>query len=147
MEHDYVYLIVGSFWILAFLIGSYISKKDIIKHTNAKAVLDRLISLSGQKVLALEQTEIALIKSRFSKGTITKEQLPSILLGVKELAISTIKRDATAQGIWNDAVNICGSPESVELWLKDLIESQVAQIPSSGLKSAIVIVENKEEKV
>jgi len=105
-----------------------------IKNAYAKGILDRLITLAGQKVLALENTEIEFLKQEVAAGRVTKEQLPALLKGVKDRAMELIKADANAQGIWKIALQIfLGDTSALSNWLGGVVESHVAQLPASGL--------------
>lgn len=105
-----------------------------IKNAYAKGILDRLITLAGQKVLALENTEIEFLKQEVAAGRITKDQLPALLKGIKDKAMELIKADANAQGIWKIALQIfLGDTSALSNWLGGVVESHVAQLPSSGL--------------
>lgn len=110
-----------------------------LKNTYVQGILNRIITLGGQKVLMLENTEIQAIKAQAAAGKITPDQLPSLLQAVKVKAINSVKEDASAQGIWGSATSVFGGNETALLkWLGDAIESQVAQLPSSGLQTVSI---------
>ena len=109
-----------------------------IKNDYTRGVLNSMIALAGQKVLALENTEIVYIKQQLAAGKITKDQLPTLLKGVKERAMAQIKADATATGVFKDATNVfMGNESALTTWLSDVVESQVAQLPSIGLGAPV----------
>ena len=104
-----------------------------VKNSYEQGVLQRAIALAGQKVLALENTEVAYVQSQLASGAITKDQLPALMAGIKQRAIDAVKADATAQGIWDILVKIfLGNSTSLTNWLGDVIESHVAQLPSTS---------------
>jgi len=105
-----------------------------VKNAAAAGVLNRFIALAGQKVLALENTEVSYLKEQLESGKITKDQLPTLMAGVKQRALDAVKADATAQGLWKDGLSVfLGSDNSLTNWLGDVIESHVAQLPTSNL--------------
>lgn len=110
-----------------------------VKSAYAQGVLNRLIALAGQKVLALENTEVAYLQQQLSSGTITPSQLPALLAGVKQKAVDAVKADAAAQGLWSMALGVfLGDNAGLNNWLGDVIESHVAQLPSATSSSAKV---------
>jgi hypothetical protein len=110
-----------------------------IKNSTMRNVLDHVITLAGQKVLALEQTEVAFIQQQLKDGKISKDQLPALMAGVKQKAIDSVKVDLTAQGLMKDVEGIFGgSPSSMTKWLGDVVESHVSQLPSTGLGTPAV---------
>jgi hypothetical protein len=120
-----------------FLIDLARHKASTLKNTYVKSVLDQIIALAGQKVLALENTEIQYLKAQAAAGNITSAELPALLAGIKNTAIQSIKADASAQELWTAALAIFGGNEAALIkWISDLIESHVAQLPPSGLQTS-----------
>lgn len=104
-----------------------------------QGVMQRLIALAGQKVLMLEQTEVAYLKQQLASGNITQAQLPGLLMGIKDHAVAAVLADAKAHGLWAQADKVFnGDGASLDKWLADVIESQVAQLPKAGLNAAII---------
>lgn len=102
-----------------------------------QGVLQRLIALAGQKVLMLEQTEVQYLKQQLAAGQISSAQLPGLLMGIKDEAVKAVLQDAKAHGLWAQADKIFnGDGASLDKWLADVIESQVAQLPKTSLGSA-----------
>ncbi len=104
-----------------------------MKNVGMRNLLDHAITLAGQKVLALEQTEVAYLQQQVASGAITKAQLPALLAGVKQKAMDSVKSDLTAQGLLQDVMALFGGSDgSFTKWLGDVVESHVAQLPPSG---------------
>jgi hypothetical protein len=111
----------------------------MVKNNYVKGILDRLITLAGQKVLMIEQTEIDFLKKQALAGKVSKDQLPTLLAGAKQAALDAVKTDASAQGLWESALKIFGTNETaMQKWLADVVESQVNQLPPSGLQTGSV---------
>lgn len=109
-----------------------------VQNAYAAGVLNRLISLAGQKVLALENTEVAYLREQLSSGTITTAQLPTLMAGVKQRAIDAVKADANSQGLWKIALSVfLGSDSALTNWLGDVVESHVAQLSSNPTNSKV----------
>ena len=137
------------FWVVAILLGllglmllvltkyaiSYLHQRiDLVQDAKTKAMLDNLVTLAGQKVLMIEQTIIADLKHAVMDGKITKGDLPGLLAAAKSTAVDAVKRDAGSLGVWDEAIKSMGGADNLLKWLSDVIESQVAQTPPSGLK-------------
>lgn len=115
---------------------TYLAKRtDLISNAQVRETLDKLVSLAGQKVLMMEQTVVAGLKSDLESGKISRNDLPKLLQSVKAQTVASIKRDAAAMGVWKTGCDVFGNPVSMEMWLEDVIESQVAQLKPAGLKS------------
>jgi hypothetical protein len=111
------------------------AKVGIVKNEHLKGVLQHVVAFAGQKVLMLENTEIAYLKQQAAAGNISKDQLPKLLQGVKDTAVDATVTDAKATGLWPLAIQFFGGSESSALkWLGDVVESHVSQIPSSGIQ-------------
>ncbi len=118
------------------LFGMGEHKVGTMKDIYVKGILYRFVTLAEQKVLMLENTEIQYIKTQAAAGMVTPAQLPTLLAGVKNKAIEAVKADASAQGLWATATSIFGGNEAALVkWLGDVIESNVAKLPPSGLQT------------
>lgn len=109
---------------------------DIDRNTKSKQVLQRLIDLAQQKVLMLEQTVVEDLKDQVRSGKLPVADLPTAAMKVKDSAVQTVKRDADATGLWKEASEIFkGNEADLVTWLADVVESQVCQLPPSGLQT------------
>lgn len=106
----------------------------LVEDAKTKSLLDNLVTLAGQKVLMVQQTVISDMKRAVVEGSVKKEDLPKLLATAKSSAIEAIKRDAQALGVWGSAVDKMGDANALLNWLSDVVESQVAQLPPSGLR-------------
>lgn len=107
-----------------------------IKNQTVKSLLSHVTDLAQQKVMALEQTEVAYLMQQVKGGQITKAALPVLLAGVKQRAIDSVKGDLNAQGLMSDAAAVFGGDQSnFTKWLGDVIESHVSMLPPSGMDS------------
>lgn len=115
------------------------SKTAGIKNDTMRSMLDHVVTLAGQKVYALEQTEVAYIQQQYKDGKITKDQLPQLMAGIKQKAIDSVRGDLNAQGILKDVSGLFGgNPAAMTKWLGDVIESHVSQLPATGLGTPAV---------
>lgn len=107
-----------------------------MKNLAMRNLLDHVITLAGQKVMALEQTEVAFIQEQLAAGKLTKDQLPAMMAGIKQKAIDAVRNDLSAQGLFPQITSLfSGSPDAFVKWLDAVIESQVGQLPASGVES------------
>lgn len=107
-----------------------------VKNQAAAGLLNRVISLVGQKVLAMEQTLIEDLKTKVATGRIDVKDVPAILKEEKEKMLVGLKGELTVQGIWDDVKAVLGGEDGVVMkWLDTVLEAQVAQLPPSGLQT------------
>jgi hypothetical protein len=110
------------------------SKIAMVKNAWVQGVLLRASSLLQQKVVALEQTEVAALKDKLASGTVTVDQLPSLLETIKQTAIQQAQADFTAQGLVSDLNTVFGGDQSALMkWIINEIENHVFNLPSSGI--------------
>lgn len=108
-----------------------------VKNEFARGLLNRIITLVGQKVLAFEQTFIEDMKTKVAQGRIEAKDIPGILKEEKEKLLQQLKGELTAQNLWNDAKVILGGEDGLVMkWLDTVLEAQVAQLPPSGLQTS-----------
>jgi hypothetical protein len=107
-----------------------------VKNEWARTLLNRVITLVGQKVLAFEQTFIEDMKTKVMQGRIDPKDIPAILKEEKDKLLAQLKAELTVQGLWNDLKVILGGEDGFIIkWLDQVLESQVAQLPPSGLQT------------
>jgi hypothetical protein len=107
-----------------------------VKNQAAAGILNRVISLVGQKVLAFEQTFIEDMKTKVASGRIDPKDIPGILKEEKDKLLAQLKSELTLQGIWDDAKALLGGEDGLVMkWLDQVLEAQVAQLPPSGLQT------------
>lgn len=108
-----------------------------VKNEFARTILNRAITLVGQKVLAFEQTFIEDMKDKVKQGRISPKDIPAILKEEKEKMLAQLKEELTAQAIWGDVKALVGGGEDslAMKWLDTVLESQAAQLPPSGLQT------------
>lgn len=135
-------IILGALGILLMVATKYLisylhARVASIKDENTRALLDRLVTIAGQKVLMIEQTVIASLRKDLEAGKITKNDLPALLVEAKKQAVASVIRDSAAMGSWQGAVSLFGKSEDAEKWLGDVVESHVAKMAPSKLGSTV----------
>lgn len=135
MENVYaaiaVLVVLVVFMLLKVFLTMASAKTAAINNLNQKTMLESLIALAGQKVLMVEQTYIQSVKKGLQEGTIKSTDLPSAFATAKNMVVDAVVRDAKALGSWEPIAKKMGA-DGCKMWLSDVVESQVAQIPSSG---------------
>lgn len=110
-----------------------------VKNELARTVLNRVITLVGQHVLKFEQTFIEDLKDKVKQGRVNPSDIPSILKEEKDKLLQQLKNEITTQGLWENLKELVGGADGSESlvfkWLDTVLESQVAQLPPSGLQT------------
>lgn len=116
---------------------TYLQDRLTIGQSSAsKDLMDKLIVLASQKVLAAEQTAMETLKSEVATGKLNKDNIPAELVRIKQSTVDAVRRDANAQGFWADAQKLFqGNEAALVAWLSDVIEGEVHKLPPSGLQS------------
>jgi hypothetical protein len=108
-----------------------------VKNQYAQGVLTRMSNLVEAEVLAYENTVIEMLKERAAEGKIKKEELPAILREMKLELLEQVRKKATSQGIWEEAVKVfLGNGSELGSWLSGMVETHVAKLPPSGLQTS-----------
>lgn len=115
-----------------------------VKNQFAAGVLKRLSDLAEYAVLAAENIAIEDLKVLAAKGSLSPDDLKAALLKVKDDVMKQVKDHATAQNLWDYAVQIFnGKEDLLTKWLGDIIEAHVSKLPPSGLQTVHPALESK----
>lgn len=109
-----------------------------VQNAYAQGLLQRALVVVGQIVLEIENVEIEALKAKLAGGSITPDQLPSLLADLKNAAQDKVKAHFDAQGLSKDLQTVVfgGQGEQLSQWIGTAIEAAVSQLPASGLQTS-----------
>jgi hypothetical protein len=107
-----------------------------LKNQAVAGLLNRVVALIGQKVLAFEQTFIEDMKTKVQQGRVDPKDIPSILKEEKDKMLAGLKSELTMSGLWKDLQVVLGGDDNfIMKWIDTVLEAQVAKLPPSGLQT------------